>query len=63
MTVRGQAMSFSKKNPEGYHDPTAYAALTVIEREETTGQRRPRNRKRRPAKPGVHVKATAVRIY
>ncbi|MCX4292367.1 MAG: hypothetical protein OSJ36_11335 [Odoribacter sp.] len=33
-------MPKSRKNAEGYSDPTAYAALTPIMREETEQQRR-----------------------
>jgi len=40
-------MSISRRNSEGYFDPTAYEALTAIERAENGG--------RRPYKPLVYV--------
>jgi hypothetical protein len=33
-------MSISKFNPEGYHDPTAYEALTAVRRSEQEAERR-----------------------
>ena len=38
-------MSVNKFNPEGYHDPTAYEALTKIEKEEN----------RKPYRPVVYI--------
>ncbi len=35
-------MNISKKNAEGYADPTAYSALTAVQREERRGSRPPR---------------------
>ncbi len=35
-------MSISRKNAEGYPDPTAYGALTAVQREERRGCRPPR---------------------
>lgn len=34
-------MAISKFNPEGYYDPTAYEALTMVEREERKAAYRP----------------------
>jgi len=46
-------MSISRRNPEGYPDPTAYQALTFVEREEHAKRRHAKRRKRKDTQPGA----------
>lgn len=56
-------MMASKYNSEGYHDPTAYEALTKIEKEEKKAAYRPLVYICSPYRGNVEFNVTNARIY
>ena len=53
-------MGISRYNPEGYRDPTAYAALTSVEREKKARRRTPCESRKKLSKPIPGIKADAA---